>query len=78
MTGPEHYQAAEQLIKAAGRRAVASEDLLHPPVQRAEFTAQAQVHALLAVAAAYAADATMSFRDRSAWDTVTAPPEVTQ
>lgn len=63
MTGPEHYQAAERLLKDKHR-----DD---------STVAEAQVHATLALAAATALGARMGFglgNDAGqAWDSVTAP-----
>ena len=58
MTGPEHYRKAEVLL-ANQRHRIGDDDrnaLLHPPEQRAEMLAWAQVHATLALAAATAAE----------------------
>jgi hypothetical protein len=61
MTGPEHYREAERLLAEAGHRL---------RDERLEVAATAQVHALLAVAAATAlnqADAGMWTADWAAW-----------
>ena len=76
MTGPEHYQRAEYLIMSAEQKyalpAVVSSrhlprhedaDSLGP----AEMMAAAQVHAMLALAAATALAQDTSLGDHSAW-----------
>jgi len=45
MTGPEHYEAAEELLEKANGKV--------PPTQE-QLVARAQVHAMLALAAAVA------------------------
>jgi len=50
MTGPEHYREAEQLIAVARDTAQAS--TLESTRQYAQTIAEAQVHAILALAAA--------------------------
>jgi hypothetical protein len=50
MTGPEHYTAAEQLLEVVDRRIGNTSTYLLPPDARSRLTAQAQVHATLALA----------------------------
>jgi hypothetical protein len=52
MTGPEHYREAEQLIAAA--RSTAQASTLESTHRYAQTIAEAQVHAMLALAAATA------------------------
>lgn len=55
MTGPQHYSEAELLLKAANRKLAGNEgEWLNTMQRRAELRAEAQVHATLALAAAYA------------------------
>ena len=63
MTGPEHYRAAEHMIEEAQDPA--------EPGDRAFLIAEAQVHATLALAAAFAdGPAIMRTEDRDEWDGV--------
>jgi hypothetical protein len=61
VTGPEHYQAAEMLLKAS--------DQDRPDTDPAELISAAQVHATLALAAATA----MPVGDFDEWREVTKP-----
>jgi len=61
MTGPEHYTEAERLIRAS----------THPYADDAAALAEAQVHAMLALAAATAAAGRMSGKAAQAWDKAT-------
>ncbi|MFJ2630924.1 hypothetical protein ACIO6U_03030 [Streptomyces sp. NPDC087422] len=81
MTGPEHYTEAERLI--AGRHFPADPDLgdpasYHPAT--ADDIAQAQVHAILALAAATALAASpaghMPIADYNAWRATAHAPDV--
>ena len=63
MTGPEHYQEAEQLLAAANRRAEEAESGFYE-----QTMAEAQVHATLAgVAAAMQAQFSVTHRAELAW-----------
>lgn len=68
MTGPEHYQYAQQLLENAG-----DEEGFGSDAERF-YLAKAQVHATLALAAATAVTATaqgqMSVNDGDAWERV--------
>ena len=67
MTGPEHYQAAEQLLKqVTSLNGIVSEETRH-----ANTIAAAQAHFTAALAAATALSSTadgMDGLDRAAWD----------
>lgn len=67
MTGPEHYRQAEVLLSNQRRRIGGDDknELLHPPEQRAEMLAWAQVHATLALTAATVA--TRAIGPQEAW-----------
>ena len=76
MTGPEHYREAERLIAEIPRAGLPHEDIAM--IQQA-----AQVHATLAVAAAFVdGPAVMRPGDRDEWDRATGrledDPEVTR
>jgi hypothetical protein len=60
MDGPRHYQEAEQLLRAAGQTSRGADQ-----AAAALLIAQAQVHAMLAVAAAAATNTTRSSEE--AW-----------
>lgn len=72
-TGPEHYQKAEQLL-ADVRKAQASMTGKPSAEHIAQFIAQAQVHAALALAAATALDPSEcgapEYREYQAWRVV--------
>jgi hypothetical protein len=73
MTGPEHYTKAEEhLATAASIETDGDQDSTSAWHQR-----QAQVHATLALAGAYVADAVMRPEDRDDWDRAAGRLEVT-
>lgn len=64
MTGPDHYDLAEQLLSV-------SDDVTVKPDVRAEHVARAQVHATLALAAAIGLSADVP--DSREWRRVAGP-----
>ena len=79
MTGPEHYRQAERLLAAVNQR-IGNDDrneYVQTPSRRSELTAQAQVHATLAHAAAtvdlFALYGQAGEESQKAWRDVVAP-----
>lgn len=80
MTGPEHYAEAERLLdETRGEHEVTESMLSAFQAQLQQMMTRAQVHAMLALAAATAlgregGDGRMPARDRAAWFNVAAVP----
>ena len=70
MNGPGHYAKAEHVLAQVEDRDVSAAEV-------AAFTAVAQVHATLALVAAYAASGVMRWDDHDEWDRTMGRPEVT-
>lgn len=77
MTGPEHYQEAERLVRPRTVHKIPSGDPYEAP-PTTDMILQAQVHATLALAAAVAmaGGGDMPTLDRNAWDKAGGVPPV--